>query len=392
MKDDELNFLEYLLVFAKNWRMIVKTCAVTFFLSCAATLLMPNIYIATARLMPPTEGSGGISAMLSGMGDLAALAGISSGGSMSEIYVGVLKSRTVADAIINRFNLMEVYDQEYRVLMYEKLEKIVNISCGIENGIISISVEDEQPERAAQIANAYVEELQQLYVQLSLSSVGRQRTFLEKRLAMVKSDLAKAEDALLLFQKENNAVKLDDQAKAIIEAITQLKGQIASKEVELGVARTFQSEQNHEVKAMREGLSGLKEQLRSLEQSPDGQRVAGDIFISTTNVPDVGMQFARLMREFKVQETLYELLSKQYEMAKVEEARDTSTILVLDLAVPPDKKTKPKRLLIVVMLTFVAGFTAVFYSFVKEYRGRMTVEEVQRWYEIKKCFPRVVRW
>ena len=384
--DDEINLLEYLLVIAKNWRMITKVTAVAFVLSCGAALLLPNIYTATTRIMPPNESKGGLASMLGGMGDLAALAGISGGGSSGDLYVGMLNSRTVADAIIDRFHLMEVYEQDYRVKMYEKLQQLVSISLGKKDGIVAVSVEDEDPERAAAIANAYVEELKKLNLELNLSSSGRQRLFLEKRLDIVKADLKRAEEALGAFQKEHNAFKLDDQASAIIEAIAKLKGEIASKEVALSVARSFQTEQNSEVKALREALAGLNKQLRGLEQSPEGSRVSGDIFISTSSVADVGLQYARVMREFKVQESLFELLTKQYELAKIEESKDTSTIQVLDAAVVPDKKSKPKRSLIVLAVTFVAGFMAVLWAFISEFGQRIDNNDLAVWGEIKGQF------
>lgn len=381
--EDEITLLDYVLVIARNARLIGKVCLTALVVTCVVVLLLPNVYVATARLMPPNEGGGGLASMLGGMGDLAALAGVSTDGGSGDLFVGMLKSRTVSDAIIDRFHLMEVYDQDYRVKMYEKLDKLVTISLGKDNDIISISVEDEDAQQAAAIANAYVEELKKLNVELNLGSAGRQRAFLEERLSLVKRDLTQAEEALRSFQKGNNAIRLDEQAKAVIETIAQLKGQIVSKEVELGAARSFQTEQNPEVKALRQVLAGLYEQLRRLEHSPEGQKVSGDIFIATSSVPDIGLQFARVMREFKVQETLYELLTKQYELAKIEEAKNTSTIQVLDAAVAPDKKSKPKRLLIVLLVVFVAGCGAVLWAFVREFVIRMPADDFHRLNEIK---------
>lgn len=386
VQDDEINLLEYLLVIARHWRLIAKVCLLVFVLACLVSLLMPNKYVATTRLMPPNEGKGGLAAMLGGMGELAALAGVSAGGSSGDLYVGMLKSRTVADAIIDRFQLMEVYDVEHRSEMHKKLERLVKVNLGKKDGIITVSVEDKQPQRSADIANAYVDEVQKLNLKLSLGSASRQRAFLEERLTVVKQDLSRAEEALRVFQKGSNAIKLDDQAKAIIETIAQLKGQIVSKEVELGVARSFQTDQSPEVRAIREGLAGLRGQLRQLEQSSEGKKVSGDIFISTTSVPDVGLQYARVMREFKVQETLYELLTKQFEIAKIEEARDTPTLQVLDLAVAPDRKSKPARLMNILTATFLAGFSALIFVFFKEYYEKMNENDERIWIEIKKQF------
>lgn len=384
IRGNELNLLDYLVVLARHWRMIAKVCGVTFVLTCGLSLLLPNIYTATCRILPPQEDGGGLSGMLGSMGGLASLAGISVGGSSGDLYVGMLKSRTIADAIIDRFGLMEVYDQEHRTKTHAALMKNVRVSLGKKDGIITVEVEDERAGRAAEMANGFVEELKKLNVMFNLNNAGRQRDFLEKRLSIVKADLAKAEDDLQLFQTENKAIKIDAQASAIIEAIAQLKGELASKEVELGVLLSSQTEQNPQVRALREGIVQINEQIGKLASSEAGKQVTGDIFIGTSAVPGLGVQYARKLREFKVQETLYELLTQQYEIAKIEEAKKTSTIQVLDEAVAPDKKSKPKRSLIVIMTTFVSGLIALFWAFIREYRQRMSDDDRLLWIEISK--------
>ncbi len=389
--EEEINLLDLVLVLVRHKRMILLTCATTFVLACGITLLMPNIYTATARLLPPQQEKGGLGAMLGGVSDLAALAGLSvGGGSSGDLYVGMLQSRAVEDPIIERFDLMKVYEQKYRSRVYEALGKHVNVGLGKKDGILTVSVEDKDPRRAAAMANAFVDELKKLNVEFNISSAGRQRQFLEKRLTVVKKDLTEAEDKLKDFQQKNKAIRIDDQAKAIIEAISKLKGDLASKEVELGVALSYQTEQNPQVKTLREGIAQIKDQLRRLEQSSAGKKVSGDIFIATSDVPEMGLQYARLMRDFQVQETIFELLTKQYEVAKVEEAKNTSTLQVLDSAVVPDQKSKPKRGLIVLLATFLAGFLAVIFAFVREYGSRMDEEDRERWDEIKNSFKGIL--
>jgi uncharacterized protein involved in exopolysaccharide biosynthesis len=381
--EDEINLLEYLLVLVKHKKMIIGSCVVTFILACIVTLLMTNIYTSTARVLPSNDKSSGMASMLGDMGGLASLAGISPGGSNAELYAGMLKSRTIADAIIDQFDLMEVYEQEYRVKTYTALQDHVNISVGKDDNIISISVEDEDPQRAAAIANTYVNELQQLNVKLNLNSAGRERVFLQERLTVVKDDLINAEQKLQAFQEQNKTIRIDDQATAIIEAIARLKGELASKEVELGVLLSMQTEQNPQVKKVRSSIAQLKDQLAKLERKPEGQNIPDDIFLATSAVPELGMKYARLLREFKIQETLFELLTKQYEMAKIQEAKNTSTLQVLDDAVPADKKSKPRRSLIVLVATFVVGFFAVIWAFMREYGQRMPDEDRKMWKEIK---------
>ena len=384
--EDEINLLDLLLVLARNWKLIIGTCTATFVLACVITLMRPNIYTATARVLPPQQEKSGLGGMLGGMGDLATLAGVQLGGTSADVYVGMLQSRTLADAIIDQFDLMRVYDQEYRVLMHQQLNNLVNITLGKKDGIISISVDDEDPQRAAAIANAYVEELKKLNVRINLSTAGRERLFLEERLAVVGRDLEIAEENLKSFQEEHKAIRIDEQTKGLIEAISRLKGEQASKEVELGVLLSYQTEQNPQVRALRESIHQIREQIRRLEQSPGGRQISDDVFFVTSEVPELGLQFARLMRDYKVQETLFELLTKQYEVAKISEAKNTSTLQVLDEATPPDRKSKPKRALMVLLATFSAGFLAVLIAFVREFGRNMNDEDRKRWEQIKNCF------
>ncbi len=386
VEEDEINLLDLLLVLLKHKKMILGAMAVAFLLACGGALLMPNIYTATARILPPQqEKGGGLGALLAGgMGDLASLAGVSAGGSSADQYVGMLQSRRVADRIIERFGLMERFEWQSRMGAYQTLNGKIKASSDKKTGFITINVEDKDPKFAAELANAYIDELKKLNVQINLNSAGRERLFLEERLGMVKVDLALAEDRLREFQQTNKAIKMDAQATAVIEGIAQLKGEIASKEVELGVLLTSQTEQNPQVRALREGIGQLKAQLRKLGDSSTGRKVSSDIFISAADVPNVGLQYARLMRDYKVQETLFELLTKQFEMAKINEAKNTSALQVLDEAMVPDKKSKPKRSLIVLLATFVVGFMAVFFAFIREYGARMNEDDRQRWGEIRK--------
>ncbi|WP_429885679.1 GumC family protein [Geoalkalibacter halelectricus] len=381
--DDEINLLDLLLVLVKNKWLIIGTCVATFVLACIYTLTLPNIFTASARLLPPQQEKGGLSGMLSGMGGLAALAGVSPGGSSADFYVGLVKSRTISDAIIERFDLMNRFEWDSRNGAYQALGNKVNASADRVTGFITISVDDQDPEFAAALANAYVEELQKLNVRINLSTAGRERVFLEERLALVARDLEQAEENLKRFQQEHKTIRLDDQARGLIEAAARLKGELASKEVELGVLLSYQTEQNPEVRALRESIAQIREQIRRLEQLPGGQHVQEDIFLVISEVPELGLQFARLMREYKVQETLFELISKQYEVAKISEAKNTSTLQVLDEAFVPDRKSKPKRALMVLVATFAAGFLAVLAAFIREFGRNLQGEDRQRWEQIK---------
>ena len=384
LETDEINLLDVLLVLLKYKKMILVICVVTFIGMCGITLRMPNVYTATTRIFPPQENKAGLSASLGGMSDLAALAGISVGSSTGELFVGMLKSRTVADTIIDEFKLMEVYKIKNRVETYSALNGHIDITLGRDDGIISISVEDKDPKLSAAIANRYVDELKRLNVRLNLNAAGRERVFLEKRLTLAKQELVHAEEELKVFQEVNKAIRIDDQANAIIEAIATLRAEITSKEVDLGVLLSYQTEQNPQVKALKEAITQLKLQMKGLEEeSPSGNTSTTDIFITTSKMPELALQYARLLREFKIQEAIFELLTKQYEMAKVNEARDTSILQVLDEAVVPDVKSGPSRAKIVISVTFVIGVISILMAFLREFAERISENDPVRWGKIK---------
>jgi uncharacterized protein involved in exopolysaccharide biosynthesis len=383
----EVNLLDYLLVLLKYKKMIFVIVSAAFLLTCAVMLLKPNIFTASTRILPPAERKLGLGGgMLSAIGDLGPLAGISLGSYSVDLYAGMLRSRTIADAIIDRFDLMKSYNQSYRTNTYATLEKLVSISIGKKDGIITVSVDDKDPERAAAIANAYIEELENLNVKFNLSNAGRERLFLEKRLELVKSDLNRTEDSLKEFQEKNKAIKIDAQATALIESVSRLRAELASKEVELGALLTYQAEQNPQVRELREVVQQLKMQLRQLEETPPGNRIVSDVFITTADMPDIGMRFARLMRDYKIQETLFELLTQQYEMAKISEAKNTLKIQVLDVAAVPDRKSKPNRKLAVIVATILAGFFSVVFAFIMEALNNLQEDDSRRLRQIKDNF------
>lgn len=194
------------------------------------------------------------------------------------------------------------------------------------------------------------------------------RSFVEKRLSEGSAELAKVEEAVKGFQEKNGAVKLDDQSKAIIETIGKVKGQLMAKEVELQTFLSFATPNNPQAEILKSQVEELRGSMRELEEGKKGElRSSTGVFIPTTKMPDLALQYARLLRDMKVQETLYTLLTQQYEMARIQEAKDSPTVQALDVAKVPEKKTKPKRGLIVILSTFTAAFFAVFASFFSEY-------------------------
>ena len=321
--------------------------------------------------MPPQKDSSMASAMMGSLpGGLGSLAGGFLGmKSPADLWVGILDSQSVRDAVIERFKLKERFEQESIEDTREKLDKAIEIAKS-DSEIISISVEDADPEKAAQIANAFVEELDKVNQAVVVTGGKRSRMFLDKRLVIAKADLAEAEDKLRAFQEKNKAIKLDDQARVIIESIGVVKGQLIAKEVEYETLLSYASRTNPQAELLKTQVDEFKKKLAELEdgsQAGTGGPVHDDIFIPTSRLPDISLQFARLFRDAKVQETLFELLTQQYELSRLQEAKDSPVVQVLDAAKVPEEETKPKKPLIVLAATFTSVFLGVMLAFFKEY-------------------------
>jgi len=364
-ESDEINFIEYFSVLLKYRKMIALFVAFTFVLSVVVSFTMPITYTSEASIMPPNQGND-VSAILSaqlpgGIGGLAS--SFLGGGSSVDLWVGMLNSKTVTDAIIERFDLRTASKVKTMDEMRYILKKMVKVSKSKE-GIITISVEDKDPVRAAQIANAYTEELDRLNRKMITTSGKRTRVFIEERLKQAEADLTRTEDALKKFQEKHKAVKLDEQSKQIIEAIGTIKGQVMAKEVEYKTLLSYVTPENPQAQVLKTQVDELKTKLSELEYGEAGR---GDVFIPSNMFPNLTMQYMRLLRDAKVQETLFEILTKQSELARIEEAKDTPTVQILDSAKPADKRTGPKRTRMVLVSVFASFVIGIFMAFVLEF-------------------------
>ncbi|GFO63848.1 GumC family protein [Geomonas paludis] len=378
--DDEIKVLELLRVVVQRKMLIFAVCAVVAVVTAGYSLTLPNIYPATARVLPPQkESGGGISALLGQAG--GGLAGLAAAGFTggSDLYLGILRSRSVADAIIKRPEFAEGFRGKTMEMARLHLAAAVKFQAG-KDGIITITAEDKDPKRAALLANAFVEELGKTTVRLNLSKAGGERAFLEKRLEVVKRDLKAAEEDVKSFAQSNKIVQVESQAKASIEGIAKLRAELASKEVQLAVLSSKQTDQSPEVKAVQSSIRGLKSQIGALT----GGGGSVQAIPAAGEVPGVGLEYSRRMRNLKAQEAIFEQLTKQYEVAKLNEAKDASALQVLDEAVVPTEKSRPARARMVVVATAVAFFAGVLLAFLLEYLSNLSEEERSTFSEIKK--------
>ena len=380
--EEEINLLELLLVLARNWRMIVGVPIVVAIITAIYSLLLPNIYTAKAMILSNDEGGGMMSTMLAQMGGLASLAGGMGGATKADLYIAIMKSETVKDSLIDRFKLMELYKAKLRTSVYNALDGKSVISSGKKDGIITIAVSDKDPKLAADIANAYVEELGKRAIKLGMTGAGMNRVFLEERLVKAKVDLAAAENTLKSFQTKNKAMAVTDQAKATLEGVARLRAELVAQEVQLAVLKRQFTEESQDVKRASATIANLRSQIARMEGSASEGSMPG-----VGAMPQLGQEYMRLMREFKIQESLVELLTKQYEMTKLNEAKDVVPFQVFQTARVPELKSKPKRSIMVILATVTSGFLMIFLAFIREYVSKMNDEDRKRWQEMRSVLP-----
>jgi tyrosine-protein kinase Etk/Wzc len=372
-------WLEAGIVLAKR-KWLIAGVTVLFAAGSAVTaLLLPVLYTARAKILLPQQTASVASTMMGQLGALAALGGKDIGlKDPADIYVTILGSRSIADAVIRRFDLMKVYGKQRMVDCRETLSKRAEITVD-KGSVISIAVDDQDPKRAAAIANAFFEELGMLMRRLAVTEISQRRLFFEREVESVKASLAAAESALKELQQSSGLIQPDAQARATIEGYAGLRAQIAAKQVELSAMRQFATEQNPDYTLAKEQLSALRDQLRVVQkQSSLGD---GDLSVPTREIPKASLGYVRRLRDVKYFEALYEVLGRQYEAAKVDEARDAVVIQTLDSALEPEKKTKPNRRQIVLGGAAAGLVLGLFLAFLRETRDRLLANPIAaaRW-------------
>lgn len=353
-------------------RLLGRIALVGLLIGTAIAFLLPKRFESTAQLMPPGDQSSTALALMAGIsaktgGGLGAIAGDLLGlKSSGALFIGILRSRTVEDHLVDRFDLRRVYWTRLEQTARMKLEENTSISEDRKSGIITVTVTDTDPNRAAAMAQEYVNELNQLVVKLSTSSARREREFLEERLKAVQTDLENAEKDFSEFASKNRAIDIKEQGKAMVEAAASLEGQLIAARSELEGLRRIYTNNNVRVRATQARIDELQNQLEKLggkgEATTAGSNSEGDrLYPSLRKLPLLGVTFADLYRRTRVQEAVFEALTQQYELAKVQEAKETPSVKVLDEARVPEKKSFPPRLVIMFLSTFLAFAFAVVY-------------------------------
>ena len=373
-------------------RFFFRAAAIGLAVSTLMAFLIPKSYIATTQLMPPDPQS------TSGMAMMAAMAAKAGGGGLGSVagdllglkssgalFIGVLRSETSQERLIEQFDLKKVYGRRLVTDARAKLDENTSISEDRKSGIITISVTDHSPERAAALASAYVDQLNSLASQLSTSSAHRERVFLEARLKIAKQDLDDAANQLAQFSSKNNTLDIQQEGKAMLDAAGTIAGQMIAAQSQLEGLRQIYTDSNSRVRSLHARVGELRRQLEKLggtdskdphsDSAPDAG--SGFPYPSIRSLPLLGAKYGDFYRRAKIQETVYELLTEQYELAKVQEAKETPSVKVLDAARIPEKKAFPPRLVIMFLGTFLVSAMSIVW-----------VVGAGRWQEVDPADPR----
>lgn len=393
---EEVHLLDYVVVLAKHSRKIVYTTLIVSLITLVVVFLLPKKYTATARIVPPQqnltlsaqimEGLGG--AMIPGRAAFGALSGFAESllglKSPGDFFVGLLQSETISDRIIERFDLRKEFRVTYIEEAREKLDKIAKFRS-TRHGLIAVEVTHQQPAKAAEIANAYLEELANLLRDMAAQEASERLALLERERREAGLRLAKAEEELRQFSEKNTVLLPDVQTRGMLEYIANLKAAIDFREVELQVYRQWATPLNFQVQQVEAELKALREKLRQAETPGNGPEAASQVMIAVSKMPALGLEYLRLYREVKYQEGLLRVFTKLAEIARLDHARDALVLQVVDRARLPEKKSSPKRLLILMGVTGATFLIMILAAFIIEHFSGSPrfPEDQERWQRLQ---------
>jgi uncharacterized protein involved in exopolysaccharide biosynthesis len=360
---EEVTLIEILTQLALRKWLILGITGAALLTGLVIAFLLPVRYAASTRIMPPQQAQSAAAMMMnqlaatSGGSPLAAIAGAGLGlKSPNDIYVGMLTSRPVADAIIQKFNLKADYHSRDMTAARKKLAARTTVTAE-KSGFILVSVTDRDKTRVADMANAYVDELRALTRRLAVTEASRRRLFYEQELKDARESLVAAETAFQQVQQNKGLVALDAQAKAMIESLTELRARAAAKQVELQALRSYATDRNPEVEIAQRELTSIQEEITRMESRSRASRLPD---LGLEDVPGAGLEYLRAEHEVKYRQTLFDLLIRQYDAARLDESKEPTIIQVMEPAIEPDRKSSPKRTLIVLGSAVLGFFVGCF--------------------------------
>jgi uncharacterized protein involved in exopolysaccharide biosynthesis len=375
-KDDDISLLDLLIVLAERKHIILGVTAVFAIVAIIVSLVLPLRYTASVTLLPPQQSSSMGAALASQLGNLGGMAALA-GGSLglknpNDMFVAMFKSRTIEDAMVQHFGLMQEYHAKYPSDARKAFEHYATVDGSAKDGMIHISVEDRDPRRAADLANGYVDQFRLQSQNLAITEASQRALFFKQQLEQAKDNLANAEEAMKQTEQKTGVIQLDNQARALIESAASLHAQVAAKEVQIQGMRTYATGENSEVVQAQQELNSLQAQLAKLGGSEDS--ASGGLIVPKGQVPEAGLEYVRKLRDVKYNETIFDILARQFEAAKLDEAKQGALIQVVDAAVAPDHRTSPRRGLIVIVATAVGFFIGLFMALLQAGFMRMKAD------------------
>jgi tyrosine-protein kinase Etk/Wzc len=366
-KDSSL--LDVLIILARRKFFLVLFTLGAGIVAAIIALILPIRYTASTILLPPNQNSSISSLLLSqlsgGLGSLASSAGGSLGiRNPEDMYVSIFRSQTIENAMIQRFDLMKEYRAKRMSDARKKFESRSSVEAGVKDGLLRISVQDHDANRAAEMTNAYVDEFRKNSANLAITEAARRRLFFEQQLQQIKDQLTNAEEQLARTEQTSGIFQPTGQAAALLQTATALRAQITAKEVEIQGLRSFATDNNPELVIAKQELDALQSRLNQLTGDKSGND--NDLILPKGQMTQAGMEYIRKYRDVRYYETVYELLAKQFELAKLDEAREGPIVQVVDIATTPDKKSFPQRTVIVALAMIVAFTFASLWIFAKD--------------------------
>jgi uncharacterized protein involved in exopolysaccharide biosynthesis len=387
----EIHLLDLLIILTKRRKFIVWFTVGVTILAVMTMLLIPNQYTATTLVMPPQQNSS-MSSLLGQLGGAASLASAAGSGlglkSPGDMYMALFHSRTVEDAMIQRFGLVGRYHAKKLSDARKAFEGHSKVALGSKDGLLTVTVTDMDPKQAAEIANGYVDEFRKQSANLAITEASQRRVFFQQQLLEANQNLAATEEAMKHTEQSTGVLQVDSQARSLIESAAVLHGQVVAKEVEIQGMRSYATEDNPQMVMASQQLAALKAQLAKL--SGFDENSSSEIIVPKGNVPEAGMEYLRRLRDVKYYETVMELIARQFEAAKLDEARQGSIVQVVDVAVPPDRRSSPKRTITVIAAMLLGFFAACIWCFVAEGLQRIisNPDERQRFEMLRAAFRR----
>ncbi len=351
---NKADMIELLLVLARQKKRILQITAGAALLAAVISFLIPKMYTSTTTILPQEQSQSAVTSLLGQLSPMSGLAAADDLGlkNPADLFIAMLKSRTIEDHIIDRFDLRKVYGSKHYQDARKRLASRSEIIAD-KGGLISIAVTDRDPMRSTRLANAYVEELHSLNQNLAVTEASQRRLFYQQKLDAEREDLSRAELALEQAQEMSGLIQPDAQGKAIIQSMADMRAQVAAHEVQLQAMRSSATENNPDVKRAERELAGLRTQLAKLQRDT-GELGNGNLEVPTRQLPEAQLRYIRRARDLKYHEAFYEFLGKQLEAARLDEANNAVLVQVVDPAVLPERKSSPRRLLIVLVSTMIA--------------------------------------